>query len=233
MTEITCIVFDIDDTLYLERDYVRSGFRAVGEWVRRDLRIEDFAERAWRAFERGVRHSTFDLVLRDCGVTPTPERVEEMIALYRSHQPDIELTPDARDCLQGLHGVLPLMSVTDGPVPSQRAKAAALGLASWIDSIIYTAELGPGLGKPNCRAFELVQDVAGGSGAGCVYVADNPLKDFLGPKSLGWATVRVRRPESLHRGLESGEDVDVEVSDLSMWAALLAPLRAHPLRHSP
>ena len=28
------LVFDIDDTLYLERDYVRSGFGAAGRWAR-------------------------------------------------------------------------------------------------------------------------------------------------------------------------------------------------------
>ncbi len=33
---LTVAVFDLDDTLVLERDYVRSGFRAVGEHVRRD-----------------------------------------------------------------------------------------------------------------------------------------------------------------------------------------------------
>ena len=27
------IVFDLDDTLYLERDFVRSGFAAVDRWV--------------------------------------------------------------------------------------------------------------------------------------------------------------------------------------------------------
>ena len=31
------VVFDIDDTLYLERDYVRSGFTAAGAWARTEL----------------------------------------------------------------------------------------------------------------------------------------------------------------------------------------------------
>ena len=38
-----CVVFDIDDTLYLERDYVLSGFAAVGPWARDWLAIPDFA----------------------------------------------------------------------------------------------------------------------------------------------------------------------------------------------
>ena len=55
------IVFDIDDTLYLERDYVRSGFAHVAREVGR---TDDEAGRLhdWliRAFESGVRGDTFD-----------------------------------------------------------------------------------------------------------------------------------------------------------------------------
>jgi hypothetical protein len=42
MKRSVCAVFDIDDTLYLERDYVRSGFEAVGRWAVKWIQIEDF-----------------------------------------------------------------------------------------------------------------------------------------------------------------------------------------------
>ncbi len=61
----------------------------------------------------------------------------------------------------------------------------------------------------------------GSHGADNVYLADNPRKDFVAPRALGWRTVRVRRPESLHVDVDSGEDVDVEVADLSEVACLL------------
>ena len=53
MSRIRCVAFDVDDTLYLERDYVRSGFRAVAERVRRDHGLEGFFEGAWDAFSSG------------------------------------------------------------------------------------------------------------------------------------------------------------------------------------
>ena len=46
------------------------------------------------------------------------------------------------------------------------------------------------------------------------YIADNPTKDFGGPKARGWRTIRIRRPASLHAGLASGEDVDAEITSL-------------------
>jgi putative hydrolase of the HAD superfamily len=86
---------------------------------------------------------------------------------------------------------------------------------------VLTEELGAGYGKPHPRAFEVVEARVGTRGADNVYLADNPRKDFGGPRALGWRTVRVRRPGSLHVDVPSGADVDVEVPDLSDLAARL------------
>ncbi len=34
--------------------------------------------------------------------------------------------------------------------------------------------------------------------AACVYVADNPAKDFVAANALGWRTVLVKRPDALY-----------------------------------
>lgn len=213
-SRIRCVVFDIDDTLYLERDYARSGFQSVGEWVRTNLGIPDFADLAWRALEDGVRGSVFDVVLKERGVEPTPEVVGRLVAVYRTHDPSIELTPDARYCLDALSERHAMAVVTDGPIDSQRAKARALHLDRWIDPILFTAELGPDYVKPLPRGFQMVEEVTGCSAGECVYVADNPSKDFTGPKSLGWRTIRVRRREGLHYAIEADADIDLEMLDL-------------------
>jgi putative hydrolase of the HAD superfamily len=102
--------------------------------------------------------------------------------------------------------------VTDGPLASQRAKAAALGLTSWAHPIVFTESLGPGRGKPHPAAFERVEAATGLAATACAYVADNPAKDFAGPRRRGWRTVRVRRTGSLHAGTGSGDDVDAEIA---------------------
>ena len=52
--------------------------------------------------------------------------------------------------------------------------------------------------------------------AECVYVADNPTKDFAAPRALGWHTVRIRRPGGLHAGLaHSPHEVDHEITSLT------------------
>lgn len=211
---LECVTFDLDDTLFLERDYVRSGVQAVGAWVRTHLGAEGFAEHAWRAFTAGVRGQIFDVSLADCGVESTPALIETLVTIYREHSPAINVLDDARSCLDRLRRQAVLAVVTDGPLSSQRAKAEALGVGEWALCTVFTAELGDGFGKPHPLAFEIVQQTAGVAGRVCAYIADNPLKDFAAPRSLGWATVRVRRAGSLHEDVPSGADVDVEVADL-------------------
>lgn len=215
---VRCVVFDIDDTLYLERDYVRGGFQAVNAWVEQTLHVVGFFDRAWQAFQGGTRGTLFDQVLPDLGVEPTQELIRSLVEVYRQHEPRIELLPDARSCLNRLHGRVYLAAVTDGPVESQRAKVQALGIASRVNQAILTAELGPEFGKPHPRAFEMIEKASGHNAAACVYVADNPAKDFQGPKSLGWRTVRVRRRQGLHHDVESGSDVGLQLSDLTRLA---------------
>lgn len=54
------VVFDLDDTLYLERDFVMSGFQAVERWAEQRLGIQNFAESCRQLFERGERQRVFD-----------------------------------------------------------------------------------------------------------------------------------------------------------------------------
>ena len=211
------VVFDIDDTLYLERDYILSGFRAVGAWARRILGVTDLADRAWRFFEDGVRGTIFDVALAECEVEVTPQLIAQLVACYRDHEPDIKLLDDARACLDQLRLEPGLVTavVSDGSLASQQAKARSLGLATWSRQVIFTEALGAGFSKPHTRSFEMVEQNLGVSGAQCAYVADNPMKDFVAPRRLGWTTIRVRREQGLHFEAESADDVDYEAADLT------------------
>lgn len=209
-----CVVFDIDDTLYLEREYVRSGFACVGKVARQQLGVDGLAERAWELFESGVRGRIFDVALETLGVDPAPGLIGMLVDSYRKHAPAIQLAADARRCLEDLRGH-DIAAVTDGPRLSQRAKVAALGLSRWIRRVVYTEELGPGCGKPNPLAFEIIQSGSGNVSCPHVYIADNPAKDFAGPLSLGWQVIRIRRPGSLHQAIPTPPEVATELPDLS------------------
>ncbi len=219
---VRCVVFDIDDTLYLERDYVRSGFRSLGPWVRQQLGVADFTERAWHLFERGARGDIFNRVLAEAGRAPEPGVIAELVRRYRTHEPALALLPDARDCLTKLGDTARLAVLSDGPLDSQRRKAAALGLGTFCNPIVLTAELAAGSEKPSEAGYRHIAQTVGVPHPACVYVGDNPAKDFAAPARLGWRTVRVRRREGLHVAVASGPDVTAELSDLSGLQVLLS-----------
>ena len=193
-------VVDIDDTLYLERDYVRSGFCAVGRWLAENRNVKDFFERAWALFESGARGNVFDTVLEDLGIFDE-DLIKQLVNIYRAHYPDISLQDDAMEFLEK-HNRDDLAIISDGYASAQWAKIRALNLEQYVDKIIVTDDWGKEFWKPNPRAYILAQGKR--SPEECVYIADNPLKDFDVPTKLGWApSFRIRRKESLHYKIDT------------------------------
>ena len=194
----TTIVFDLDDTLYRERDYVRSGIRAVDIWVQWQLGTHGFGMTAIRLWNEGRRTKLFDATLTELGVTIDPAIIAAMVAVYRDHVPRIRLASDAYAFLARNHG-FGLALITDGSRIAQRRKVSALGLPGYgFDPIVYTDDWGAEFWKPHRRAFEAVEAAHHGRSDRFVYVADNPAKDFLAPRALGWATVQIDRSDAVH-----------------------------------
>src|SRR5437667_312129 len=71
------------------------------------------------------------------------------------------------------------------------------------------------------RAFCEVEAATGCTGRGCLYLGDNPRKDFVAARRRGWRTVRVRRPEGEHAALETGDTADHECTDLNGLVGLI------------
>jgi len=199
------VVLDLDDTLYPEAAYVRSGFRAVAARAQETLGVpagEADAELV-ALFEQGVRGDTFDRWLASRGLDGEAT-VGDLVAAYRAHAPDIDPFPDAAPLLGRLRAdgsAVGLLS--DGDPAVQGAKLDALGLRDAFDAIVITGELGEDAGKPSPRGYEEVLQRLGDTAPGeSVYVSDNPAKDFLGARRAGMRSIRVRRPGGIYAALE-------------------------------
>lgn len=194
------LIFDLDDTLYLERDFVLSGFAAVGAWWRQKTGQADFAARCARIFDAGIRGQIFDLALSDAGGDPDPLLVAQLVAVYREHQPSISLASDVARYLRNLRDDEFVGIITDGPALTQRAKIKALGLEEKGHLILCTDAWGIGYRKPHPRAFEAIESASRLPVSRLIYVADNATKDFVTPRARGWKTVQILRPERVHQG---------------------------------
>jgi len=196
------VAFDLDDTLYPEREFVRSGFKAVARRLA-DLGVTDaasFFTAATSLFAAGVRGNIFDLALERLAVACSAAEIRELVRVYREHPPQIRPfagSPRLLQILKARGAVLALIS--DGPGPAQQNKLRALGLETCFDHLVFTGAHGADWGKPSPRAFLKVMEASGVPAPACVYVADNPQKDFAGPNRLGWGTIRVREQTGLYR----------------------------------
>lgn len=185
------VIFDLDDTLYSERQYVRSGFKAVGEY----LGMEDAEERLWSYFEQGK--PAIDCFLEDIG-----QRGERDICLeiYRSHKPEITLYDSVIGLIEDLyHHGIKVGIITDGRPEGQRNKIRALGLEKIVTDIIITDELGGmQFRKPDTAGFRLMSARWGLPYESIVYVGDNPSKDFQAPEQLGMRWIYFNNSDGLY-----------------------------------
>jgi len=193
------LIFDLDDTLYAEADFVLSGYRAVAEVVWRDHHV-DIEPELRRRFNSGQRGDLFTAALRDFNVGFGAEYVRDvLVPAYRQHLPRITPHTETVDVLTKLRAVghrIALLS--DGWAPVQRRKLDALGLASMFDAVVFTAEIGIDAWKPSAQGFELILENFKIGANNAAYIADNPLKDFIAPNMLGMHSFRVIRPGSEH-----------------------------------
>jgi putative hydrolase of the HAD superfamily len=194
MNNTQVVSFDMDDTLYLERDFVKSGFLAVAQYIDELGLIpgDIFFDTAWQIFEEGVRNTIFNKVNKILAINLTQEQIFELVEVYRSHYPTIKPFEKVKYLLESLiqRGRCVAL-ISDGPHKTQQSKLAALGLATYFKQIIFTEAYGTDWRKPSCLAFSEVMRKLEAKGENCIYIADNPRKDFIGPNLLGWKTIRL------------------------------------------
>ena len=207
------IVFDLDNTLYDETLFIRGGMRAVAEYLAVELRetpeiIFQQLDKEWHL----CRDLVFDRVL-EARCVKNKKLVNKCLSIYRGHDPEITLLPAARACLKRLNKN-PLYVVTDGNKVVQRRKFMALGLSPLIRHCFCTYAHGRHRSKPSPYCFEKICQLEHVSPSEVVYVGDNPHKDFVGLKPLGFKTVRVLYGPYASTKVTAAYEADIEIRSL-------------------
>ena len=166
---IKAIVFDLDDTLYPEEEYVKSGFRAIAD----AFNDENLYARLYTLFKEEKSN-----VYQRANFSE--EQCKKCIDIYRSHFPNISLDYETEIFLKKIKKKgYKLGIITDGRPEGQRNKIKALELEKMMDYIIVTDELGGvDFRKPNPKAFEVMKEVLEVEFDEMMYIGDNPEKDF-------------------------------------------------------
>jgi putative hydrolase of the HAD superfamily len=220
------VAFDLDDTLYPEESFVRSGFRAVARHLAERWGVpEDEAfDAMWRSLEREGRGSQFDDAIAELGLTGR-QSVRELVDVYRHHEPSIALPEESRAVLEALQP-RPLYVVTDGHKVVQQGKIDALGLAPYLRHAYVTHRYGIHNRKPSPYVFELMLRRERQPASELVYIGDDPSKDFRGLRPLGIHTIRVSTGRHRAVAVSAAEDAELTLPDITEVPAAVAELEA-------
>ena len=185
--DIDVVVFDLDDTLYSEKEYIKSGFAEIEKCF---PEMERISKKLWDSFEN--KEKPLDKYFFG-------EDKEKALSVYRNHFPDIHLYSGVREMLKSIKKNKKIGLITDGRPEGQRLKIEALKIENLFDAIIITDELG-GIEyrKPNETAYKIMKKELDVEYNKMVYIGDNKSKDFIAPDKLGIQSIFFRNKDGLY-----------------------------------
>jgi len=124
------IVFDLDDTLYDEIDFVKSGFKEISRYLNDnsyyDFMLDDFTKNgSGKVFNNLI--DKFNLNIN----------IQKLIEIYRFHNPNISLSKETIEILEFAKEYKTAL-ISDGHYIMQQNKFNTLGLKEYIDYPIFT-----------------------------------------------------------------------------------------------
>ena len=224
------VLFDLDDTLYPEHQFVDGGFRAVGRFLaaRADGSEAALADRLWLLHRRDGRGRLFDSLLDELGLGDDPDLVLACLLVYRTHPTRLQPFPGVESLLDGLRAAgVRTGVVSDGNAAVQSRKLTGLGsVADRIEAVVLTDLLGPGHAKPSPVAFRVACRLLDVPPSATIYVGNDPRKDFAGARAAGLATIRIGSvpDEGGSTAIESTstDDADLAVDSIETLTSTLS-----------
>ena len=198
------VIFDLDDTLFSEMDYVRSGFKAVSDYLG-----GGFEAKLFEYFHD--KKNAIDELLREIGML---DKLDEVLNVYRMHKPEIYLYDGVIEKINEIRdNGIKVGIITDGRPEGQHNKLEALGLS--VDDSIVTDELGGvQFRKPCDIAFRIMMTRWYLNPEDVVYIGNDPSKDSLVAQQMGISFIPVNNRDGLHEGFENGMPINTVLDDI-------------------
>ncbi|MFB7945561.1 HAD family hydrolase [Kitasatospora phosalacinea] len=191
------VLLDLDDTLYPQAAFLAAAWDAVAAAAPAELRAPLRAALDEVCAQGSDRGRTVDRALEQLGITEG-ELAGELVGVFRAFRPVLlDPHPGVVERLVRLAEAVPLVVLTDGNPPQQRAKLAATGLAPLLPHVVCTDELpgGRAARKPAPDGFRRALELLGRAPGEVLMVGDRPDKDVAGAARLGIPVIRVRQGE--------------------------------------
>lgn len=179
------VVFDLDDTLIQEIDFLKSAYLEIAYHLKGG---KNLYHEMMNGYSKG--DNVFQILTDKFDIS-----FESLLSLYRKHLPkNLPVSTAVLNMIVRFkeNGHI-LGIITDGRSISQRNKLAASGLDKYFDMIIISEEFGSE--KPSSLNYTSFHKYKADS---YYYIGDNIKKDFISANQLGWTTIGL---------LDSGENI--------------------------
>lgn len=193
------IVFDLDDTLYDEIDFVKSGFKEISNYLNEekyyDFMLEVFkSQGSGKVFNRLIEEYHLNISL------------QKLVEIYRFHKPNISLPKESLELLE-YSKLFQTALISDGHYITQKNKFDILGLEKFIKYPVFTDFYHTQ--KPDLKPYQMIMKKF--KNEKCfLYISDNPKKDFIAVEKLGWIGIRYKNPIGIYKEFQNSTDYEVD-----------------------
>ena len=216
---ITCITFDLDDTLWESGSVLANAEAKFYEWLVRTCpeiaRTHSYDaivahRQAHYASIPEIRHDLtrarllwLESLLREWGYAA--ELAAAGFRVFREHRNAVTLFDDVTHVLGKLGERYAIGAITNGNADVQH-----IGIGHHFDFVVTPAEAGAA--KPDSGIFEFALNAAGTSPRSVVHVGDDPIRDVAGAAAIGLRTVWMNPDGNPWPG-EAGPDAEIRRLD--------------------
>lgn len=101
---IKVVIFDLDDTLIAEKEYIKSGYREVARYLSEKYNVvqEVIYKELWEILKKGTKN-VFNQWFEYHRITYSMENIKNLIRIYREHIPtELDYYSDVKPILKYL-----------------------------------------------------------------------------------------------------------------------------------
>lgn len=214
MQKTKSIIFDLDDTLYPQLEYTRQCLHATVNYISDisgenkeviKVKLDEILEK------NGIEYKfIFNDLFKEINFDGTPH-LKEILELFWSCKPEITTFDNVLDVLTLLEKHYRLAILTDGHVHIQEQKINTLGIKDFFEYVLVTDSLGVEYRKPSEVGYKKLLEDMNIKPQECIYVGNDPRKDFLACKELEIKTVRIRQGDYKNITLDKMHEADFEI----------------------
>ncbi|MDB4902496.1 MAG: family hydrolase [Mucilaginibacter sp.] len=184
--EKSFFIFDLDDTLYNEIDFLKSGYSCIAKILEPYLEYSIFD----LMFDKYKNNeNVFAWIIQEYSPITPFKTIYELLDIYRTHFPTIKMSQETIKFLGDIKEKnISTGLITDGRSTTQRNKLKALGIENYFTDIIISEEFGTE--KPNKLNYLYFQKKH--PEKSFYFFGDNTSKDFIVPSKLGWNIICIK-----------------------------------------